>query len=346
MKVTNDYNMQYVNYTKVRDVNKTENDFHDELREKTFEVAKTQSQPQPVTLNLGSGNYYISYEHLPAVNVEYQRNLTKIMRGSITCEILPFPEKIDSIYDIPYYEIESRLEQAVQVCASFDKTGMTKAEIYNRIDSIFMDYLGNNFKEPALLDLNALAGTSHAISQVFGSVLRSQGVHSDSLSELHQIYIDAWGYTGMSKDEMRAAVRSKYPEVMTLRDCIFMDYEIGKLGLENTSYTAFYKDRLFGAIGATRTADSYWPDVQRKMHEIYESMLDMPADYNEMKAYAETFRNNEGRIFTISRADATFEDLLMILISVIGGDGWYSDNMIEKLKELLQELKDTELFNI
>jgi hypothetical protein len=141
-------------------------------------------------------------------------------------------------------------------------------------------------------------------------------------------------------------VRKQYPETMTLKDCFFMEHEFIRLGVAylNTAYMGAFANNISTLIGATRTVDSDWLTVERETAKIFQSMLNQPASYEGIRAYIETFRTDKGLLVFEHRDDASMNDIFNILLSMIGGSELYSSDMIDKLMEMLEEMKNTGLF--
>ena len=262
-------------------------------------------------------------------------------------------KKAESIYDIPQSELSTRLQQAVTVASNIDTTGLTNGEIYNLVESVFVDYLGKDFLEPFIVYEGAfntlgLANDSFPINNFysiytkFDDVLRNEhNVLTPDRLENHKTYIEAKGYVGMSKDEMYAAVRSQYPENMTLKDCILMSHELGKVGLENTAYGRTAVENIFTNIGfASKTPNTAASATEAK--KIFDAMLDMPASFEDLKSSIEAYRTNEGHLHFKFDIASSMKELFDILLSCFGGGELYGTNMADKLMEMLEELHKNE----
>ena len=305
MRITNNFNTQYVsNYKKTAKQEKTDTTFVDMLNKATENTAVKSAVP------IKTAGIYTAATAYSA------------------------PHKALSIYDIPRYELESRLGQAVTAASNLDTNGMTKGEIYNLVESTFADYLGKDF-----LELNLVYGDDTAgIFMRFHSVL--QRSHDVNIYEDFDIFIEAKGYAGMSKEEMRSAIRSNYPENMTMKDVLLMEYELGRTGLETTAYAAAAKENFITSlyVSAGERANNN-PAFEAEVKKMLEVMLSQPADYDRMKAHIETFRQPDGRLhfkFDISLSGSA---LLDHLLAWFGGTDLYSNDMIDELMKMLEGIQ-------
>lgn len=203
--------------------------------------------------------------------------------------IPPEPTYAESIYDVPVSDWLGLCSAARDVCNDkLDLEGLTKGEIYNEIRKVFADYLGKDFLEPhytksAYGSEEAESGWTIAqhVYSCFNATLKANGIEYGDTS----VRREAAGYTGMSNNEIKAAVRERYPEVMTLRQCITMAWELNELG---ASYPygngmTMLLDRTISAI----------PNMsEEKCNKIYNTLLDMPADYGQMVQNYDNYRAN------------------------------------------------------
>ena len=67
---------------------------------------------------------------------------------AIRAPSLPKPK---SVFDIPQSEWRPRLYKAIEASSNIDTTGMTNAEIYTKVESIFAGYLGKDFMNPSII---------------------------------------------------------------------------------------------------------------------------------------------------------------------------------------------------
>lgn len=249
-------------------------------------------------------------------------------------------EKVESIYDISCEELEPRLRKAATLGLDLDTSGMTEGEIYNAVCSIFEEYLGKDFLEPTIF-YSGMGMTSpiqevfplneyQRIHNTFGSVLHRCGAYG------HDAYVEAKGFTGMSESEMRTAVRSEYPENMTLKDCLLMEWELGDLGLESTAYGVAVTDNIFDTIKFNSTNPNSL-DSAIKAKQIFEVMLEMPADLDDLKKAADAYLLPDGsgrHQYTIYNRTSK-EDVLKDLLAWFGGDDLYGTELAHKVLTML-----------
>jgi hypothetical protein len=325
MRITNNFYQQYTsNYKKMTKQDNPGNKFADILNgTQTNEFAAPPAQKSPAPVK-GVGFYPITATYST-------------------------PQKIESIYDIPCSELELRLRQAVTASSNIDTAGLTQAEIYNRVKSIFAESLGRDFLEPSiiyegtvgldLLNNEFPVNTFLSISTQFHLVLRREhGVLDGDFSEARQTLMEAKGFAGLSESELRTAVRSQYSENMTLKDVILMSHELGQLGLETTAYGRAATENIFTRLGFASSAPNTVASA-REVRNMFDAMLNQPASFENMKMAIEAYRQPGGGLtfsFDItSSMREIFDDLLMW----IGGRTLYSDDMLSKLMEMLQEIR-------
>lgn len=255
------------------------------------------------------------------------------------------PKYPKSIWDIPPSEIETEIGNANRACSYIDAEGLTKGEIYNRIESIYKDYLGEDFETQWNLWSCAMNGGGPG-SQGYGFFLaqtnfESQLIKFDVGRGNTEVIREARGYSGMSETEMRAAVREKYPKNMTLKDCILMGQEMWKLGLTdgNTGYCV--QHYLKTSLGVNWNPPIYGPmsEADRNAFDsafkrLYTAMLNMPADFESIEALSEEYNKN-GFTFRISES---MDDLLNKMLSCFGS-GVHSDKILSKLMEILDDME-------
>lgn len=278
----------------------------------------------------------LTYSEKDGYIMKEQEN-TQINENVATAESIPMSnKKVNSIYDIPSSEIESICKQAYKACASIDKEGMTKAELYNRIESTFKEYLGEDFIDAHYVYGYTEEATAH---MYFGMTLRKLGAYSDSIDDRHQIYREAKGYAGMSEAEMRTTVINKYPKDMTLRDCLLMEAELVNLGLETTSYASIARGNFFTTLYVNRGTQVTTPDSEMVSRKIYEHMLDMPANYEDIKTSIEAFRKSDGRLCFGHNLASSMDEMFAELFSWFGGSVGGND-VLDKLIDILQEAQE------
>lgn len=279
----------------------------------------------------------LTYSEKDGYIMKEQEN-TQINENVATAESIPMSnKKVNSIYDIPSSEIESICKQAYKACASIDKEGMTKAELYNRIESTFKEYLGEDFIDAHYVYGYTEEATAH---MYFGMALHKLGVYSGDVNDnRHQVYKEAKGYAGMSEVEIHTAVRSKFPKDMTLRDCLLMEAELANLGLITTSYASVAKSNFFTTLYVNRGTQVTTPDSEMVSRKMYEYILDMPANYEDIKTSIEAFRKSDGRLCFEHNVAFSVDEMLGELFSWFGGSIGGND-MLDKLIDILQEAQE------
>ncbi|MCL2083489.1 MAG: hypothetical protein FWH04_09705 [Oscillospiraceae bacterium] len=231
--------------------------------------------------------------------------------------------QVKSIYDIPENELNGVLYQVSQACSAINTAGLSKGEIYNRIEAVFVEHLGKDFSEPHILFFAQERNPYMDVTLFFDRMLLQKGVDTGLDS---QALMEARGYSGMSEAEIRAAVRGQYPETMTLRECILMAQELATLRLDRYSYGAAFQSRLFSSFPVAARAET---------RKLYESMLDKPANYESMKASYDAF---EADNFTVRDGSFTLTSFLSELLSWFGGEAFYSQDWQDKVFEMLKNI--------
>lgn len=247
-------------------------------------------------------------------------------------------EKVDSIYDISYTELRSRLHEAVSDSSFMDTDGMTKAEIYERVQAIFTHYLGKDFLEPAIVYDGALNTLDLAQDMfIYQSVYDGfdAALHGLGITDANDV-AEAKGFNGLNETDMRAAVRSKYPKNMTLKDSLLMADELGKLGLETTAYNRAVVEHIFGALG-TNSVNPNTAAFALRAKQIFDAMLDMPAEFESMKQAIDAYKLPDGSggfLFTIYKR-TTKTDVLKDLLAWFGGGNLYGTDMAYQMMAML-----------
>jgi hypothetical protein len=312
MRITNNPTPQYLNNNK-KTMAHTNKNFADVLQEKIIQTDKPQTPATVTADNVGI------YTKSAAAN------------------------KVKSVYDIPKFEWHPTLQKAMQASEELDTTGMTQAEIVNKVESIFSDYLGKDFLDIYKVYAGVCGGSAYDCIIGFGVAIHM--FFNTTLQRTHdipfpnsQINIERKGYTGMSEAEMRAAIRKQFPENMTLRDNLLMAWELNAVGLE-------------GAIGiATSThintmlAYSLFPTLPNGIgsnerfviKNIYDTMLDQPASFDAMKLNVQSYARSDGLWFYHydynSLSSASLSVLLEHLLSSFGGSLYMADDLMKMLE--------------
>ena len=243
----------------------------------------------------------------------------------------PGPTYPESIYDVPVSEWSMWLNEAMSAGCTINTAGMTKGEIYNAVKSKFTDYFGPDFLEPHYTrsahgsELSDIGWTmAQHIHVVFNKTLNHCGVDEHDSS----IHIEAAGYTGMSKEEIKADVRAKYPEVMTLGQCKVMGWELYKLGVTKRNYGNITE---YGPLGSAITM--LFPESPEKMKKLYEMMLSFPADFDKMTSEID-LREKDMVMYNV-KLDAMDPVTMLLSTFRASGNGLYTADMINRLVRLL-----------
>ncbi len=228
---------------------------------------------------------------------------------------IPGPTYPDSIHDLSPEALKAATKAAADACSFINKKGLTSGELYNKIESIFKDYLGEDFQDPSTIMFSTMGiyesgehtDSLKEVSLSFHRQLRTLGVISDE-SPLDVTLREARGYSNMTDDEIRAAVREKYPDSMTYKDVILMNRELCDLGLEDTNY-AFAMKLQFNVLTGMRDDD---PQAQK----LFAAILDTPSDFDVMKATYNKFVASDRQVSPSNDMETLFNELL----SWIGGN--------------------------
>jgi hypothetical protein len=235
------------------------------------------------------------------------KGVVSLAVGEVTAE----PTFPASIHDLSQDEIKKALHNVKATIARLDFEGKTKVEKYKEIRSVYENYLGKDFEEPALL-LNFREGedsellTSVALS--FVNIKKEYG--ADLTREEHK---EVHGYGGISDDEMRDAIRATYPADMTVKDCLLMSLELDGFGLQKSQgrddYTLGIREGIFLSIGGLSSGN---PSTRK----LYDAVMDLPADYEAMKARYDRYATNGYNTHEQNDMDGVMKDLT----SWTGGD--------------------------
>lgn len=253
-------------------------------------------------------------------------------------------EKVESIYDIPTSELTSRLYEAVREGNLIDTDGMTKAEIYNQVQSIFEEYLGKDFLEPITIYSGASSSLSYTqdifpiftyqqIFQSLDSTLRQLGITRGCFD--YQMVIEAKGFGGMSESDIRAAVRNKYPEKMNLKQCIMMSDELTHMGLDTSSYGWLAVENIFMTLDVNFDGTPNSVESAEWAKKVFDRMLEMPADFDRMKQAIDAYKTPKGNFHFSHQSALSKDGILKELFSWFGGNALYGTKAAKDLMELL-----------
>jgi hypothetical protein len=243
------------------------------------------------------------------------------------------PRHPDSIYEIPLVDLPAEFAAVFAACDSIDTTVLSREEVFSRIKEIFTDYFGEDFLLPRQsLMMNSLTGECH-YHHVGTQFLRELREHGFDTMGGSSDYIEFYGYTGMSKSEMRAAVRDKFPEQMTLRDCMVMSWELGNLGLESTDYGLFVRDSVLMTMFIARNVDT--DEELRSVVDLFnDTILDMPADFDVMKSSFSAFELDNRTFY----GDEIMADPIGSILRWFSNGSYTSDVLLDKLEKQLFEV--------
>jgi hypothetical protein len=203
---------------------------------------------------------------------------------------------------------------------------MTKTEIYNEFKTIYGNYLGKDFQDPAMLGYFGVNGNvSNGSYFAFVESLESRGVDLGDA----EVEKEVKGFGGMSDDEIRVALRARYPETMTLKECILMSRELEGMGLDKSEMGGCF------ALDIKMILNSQLGGFHDAFNKIYGKMLDMPADYDKMMQNFKAFAANkpeDRHIYLSDSIDDAFEKILVW----VGGDADAYSELYDMLKEMEQ----------
>lgn len=291
------------------------------------------TQIRPTAEQLAMVEEYDSGITLGRLYLAQEENTAELRVSEPFVPDLPEPKYPASIHDLSDADLEEALQAARLACHYLNTDGMTKVEIYNSMESIFKDYLGKDFKEPMLIYGGVENGgpqgsrvyNLHMTEMFLGLEMRAKGVN---IHEDPEILKEARGYTGMSETEMRAAVRANYPENMTVKDCILMANELWELDLEDINYGYHIKSHISMTLGID-------PQEYSKMEGLYNSVLNMPADFDAIKASQEAFEKGG----CIIRPTNSIENAFSSLISWLGSGESAGSDILDQLLAMLCEME-------
>ncbi len=255
-----------------------------------------------------------------------------------------------SIYDHTPEQLATLYNEAVEISAALDTDGMTEGEIYNAVESVFAQILGKDFRQGSICNIN----TTHSDEVLdayrrgevrfpnnadlyFGRALKEHGLEGTNDASA---MMDARGYMGLSDSEIRAAVRNKYPEVMTLRDTLVMTRELFELGLEKYPET-FIKNQLMYRTGINNVGIQDSNDTFEFIgltEKLFDTLFDLPADYEVMRNL--TYRIAEGGYTYLSEPVTDREGLSDKILSVFSRRDLYSETQLDELYDALGAIFD------
>ena len=146
----------------------------------------------------------------------------------------------------------------------------------------------------------------------------------------------------MSEAEMRTAIRNQYPATMTLRDNLLMIEELRQLGLEgnigDTTVTHIFASMAAGLF--PNLPFGVGPDEWLVMEKIFDAMLDMPANLEDIRNTATFLLNNTDRLFYYNlNLSSSLDVLLKHLLASFSG----SMDMADELMALLERTQERRL---
>ncbi|MCL2049336.1 MAG: hypothetical protein FWG87_11495 [Defluviitaleaceae bacterium] len=217
----------------------------------------------------------------------YTDNGSKLLDELFTKVNIPPPTFPASVFNLSLDELNTIMSYVYQLTGSLDTSGLSDADKYKMFDAIFSAYLGNDFLDAAVVNratgcdyfkggFDYLKSTQWAASSLFYETLVRHGIDSDNLAKTIK---DANGFTGMSDDKIRAAVRAKYSEPMTYRDALLMAEELKNLGLLDVNIGDFIRGQVNDkAQQKLRTSE----ERERWLTDFYSRVFDATVDFDEL----------------------------------------------------------------
>jgi hypothetical protein len=251
-------------------------------------------------------------------------------------ELFP-PGNPASIYDIPPGDFENLAFHVVpQIISRLDTTGLTNAEIYSKIESIFTAYFGSDFLEASAIMRGAWHSGAHEginwVSTQFSSMLESRGIGQNERAEALK---EIMGFKGMSDNEIREAVRARFPSVMTYREVLIMAREFFHLGVDDGICVGFHVSLgVEMNVRSKMESDSSWEDYDRALRAAFDRLLNSPANYNSLLKAAENFNETKTLKHDPQITAKTFEETFSHLDEV------RLNAMKRKMEELLEEMEE------
>jgi hypothetical protein len=149
---------------------------------------------------------------------------------------------ISKYYTIPESEVIPKLAQVRNTINNTDLSAKEDIEKYNWIESKFADSFGENFL--LARNLNLPSSMFYMISVEYTNILNK---HFDDPQQVNRVRL----YGDASTDEIKAAIRNKYPNTLSNSDVFAMSYEMQDVGvLENAAQAVTRAD------GSVRFIDS------------------------------------------------------------------------------------------
>jgi hypothetical protein len=229
---------------------------------------------------------------------------------------VPPPSFPASVRDLSPDEIESLFVYVSQIVSGLDTSNLTNAEIYRKTESIFKSYFGDDFLEVAtltngrfvsILGDNRVSSTLMMVGTKFYEALGSHGINADNLARTLK---SVNGFTGMSNNEIIAAVRAKYPPVTTLRDVILMSQELYDMGAIDVCVRSFVRGYTAHMEGTewrnTFPPGSTLPDRPEgndAKNAFFESKLGFQIDFDKVLQFVQNSAKgqlNVGSLFTFN----------------------------------------------
>lgn len=263
----------------------------------------------------------------------------------------PAIAKSISIYDFTKSQLKVQLDKAMEAYAELDTADMTKGQIYSAIESIIIQYAGNDFREAQICGygqiLSNAEGDAYRRGEIkvpsdayvlFDRMLRENGIDGPGDSAVLK---QAKGYNEMSQSEIRTAVRSKYPDVMTLKDCLVMHRELFDLGLERYPET-HVKSHIIDQMGGNNPniPDNSMSMFIEKAEKLYNALLELPADYDTLSNM--TYRITDRGYSYISEPtfDFDMDSLIERMLSAFSRKDLYSQASLGGFYEALRPVYD------
>lgn len=235
-----------------------------------------------------------------------------------------------SIYDLSNGEIEVKLNEMESERQSISYDGMTDAEIFNAIVKRYMDKFGADFSVPNMsrecFDTEDERMT--LIDKPRSAMMGELKAAINDWNNYRQIVREASGYSDLSKIEIRARVREKYPEPNTIRDYMLMKWEMQELGVGQASG--------LDMILLTKISGNKWTDDVNVWKKLWDSLLDIPASFDSLEKIESDFEQN-GRVIEVME-DVDIGSILDLLGTSLTLSASDYERFKERMTDLLMEL--------
>lgn len=187
--------------------------------------------------------------------------------------------KIEDYYKIARNDIEATLQNVDCKVSETDFSGMSDIEIYDFIESVFIEAFGENFKiaESLRYPCRDTEGFDYVhIGMIFSSTLYRHFGNNANIPNINRQRL----YGNMSTTDVQDSIRSKYPDNLTNRELFILLSELASVGVDAglNGMKHGYSDFIIGYEGLqSMTNNEYIAQ--------YEKMLDMSADTSVLSGF-------------------------------------------------------------